>query len=151
MEEIYQLIVKYKNLHPLRFGTGIALTLVGLGLIVTFLRKRRKSDKAKGTASKPTIKTASFKTSQTTTVKPENKSIKLIFGDIDTFYQMPIYQRPYSWDKERVEQLWYDVLEAYKNNAADKTIDSNYPTWTTETISERYKWLLSETKRIFDI
>jgi uncharacterized protein with ParB-like and HNH nuclease domain len=58
--------------------------------------------------------------------KPENKSIKQIFGDIDAFYQMPIYQRPYSWDKERVEQLWYDILEAYKNNAEDKTIDPNY-------------------------
>ena len=58
--------------------------------------------------------------------KPENKSIKQIFGDIDAFYQMPIYQRPYSWDKERVEQLWYDVLEAYKNNADDKNIDQNY-------------------------
>ena len=58
--------------------------------------------------------------------KPENKSIKQIFGDIDAFYQMPIYQRPYSWDKERVEQLWYDILEAYKNNAVDKTIDPNY-------------------------
>lgn len=58
--------------------------------------------------------------------KPENKSIKQIFGDIDAFYQMPIYQRPYSWDKERVEQLWYDILEAYKNNVEDKTIDPNY-------------------------
>ncbi len=58
--------------------------------------------------------------------KPENKSIKQIFGDTDAFYQMPIYQRPYSWDKERVEQLWYDILEAYKNNTEDKTIDPNY-------------------------
>ena len=33
--------------------------------------------------------------------KPENRSIKQIFGDTDAFYQMPIYQRPYSWDKER--------------------------------------------------
>jgi len=58
--------------------------------------------------------------------KPENKSIKQIFGDTDAFYQMPIYQRPYSWDKERVEQLWYDILEAYKNNNEDNTIDPNY-------------------------
>lgn len=57
---------------------------------------------------------------------PENKSIKQIFGDSDAFYQMPIYQRPYSWDKERVEQLWYDILEAYKNNLEDKTVDQNY-------------------------
>lgn len=58
--------------------------------------------------------------------KPENKSIKQIFGDTDAFYQMPIYQRPYSWDKERVEQLWYDILEAYKNNNEDNSIDPNY-------------------------
>jgi uncharacterized protein with ParB-like and HNH nuclease domain len=58
--------------------------------------------------------------------KPENKNIKQIFGDTDAFYQMPIYQRPYSWDKERVEQLWYDILEAYKNNNEDNSIDPNY-------------------------
>ncbi len=58
--------------------------------------------------------------------KPESKSIKQIFGDIDAFYQMPIYQRPYSWDKERIVQLWYDILEAHKNNKEDETIDSNY-------------------------
>lgn len=58
--------------------------------------------------------------------KPDNKSIKQIFGDSDAFYQMPIYQRPYAWDKERVEQLWYDILEAFKNNAEDKNIDKNY-------------------------
>ena len=37
--------------------------------------------------------------------KPDNKTIKEIFGDTDAFYNMPIYQRPYAWDKERVEQL----------------------------------------------
>ena len=58
--------------------------------------------------------------------KPENKTIKQMFGDIDAFYQMPIYQRPYSWDKERVEQLWYDVLDAYKNHQEDNSIDPNY-------------------------
>ena len=58
--------------------------------------------------------------------KPENKSIKQIFGDIDAFYQMPIYQRPYSWDRERIEQLWYDILDAYRNNADDKSVDQNY-------------------------
>jgi uncharacterized protein with ParB-like and HNH nuclease domain len=58
--------------------------------------------------------------------KPDNKSIKQIFGDADAFYQMPIYQRPYAWDKERVEQLWYDILEAYKNHKEDLSIDKNY-------------------------
>ena len=58
--------------------------------------------------------------------KPDNKTIEQIFGDTEAFYNMPIYQRPYAWDKERVEQLWYDILEAYKNNLQDKEIDKNY-------------------------
>jgi len=77
MEEIYQIIVEYKNLHPLRFWTGITLTLVGLGLIFTFLRKRRKSDSAKNSTTKPTLKTDSPKTSQTSTVKPKNSKSSL--------------------------------------------------------------------------
>ncbi|MFC4231318.1 DUF262 domain-containing protein [Parasediminibacterium paludis] len=58
--------------------------------------------------------------------KPDNKTIRQIFGDSDAFYRMPVYQRPYSWDKERVEQLWYDVLDAYKNHKDDETLDPNY-------------------------
>jgi hypothetical protein len=77
MEEIYQIIVEYKNLHPLRFWTGIALTLVGLGLIVTFFRKRRKSDNPKSSNTKPALKTDSPKTSQTSTVKPVNSKSSL--------------------------------------------------------------------------
>lgn len=58
--------------------------------------------------------------------KPENLSIEQVFGNADSFYQMPEYQRPYSWDKERVEQLWFDLVEAYKNYIEDSTVDSNY-------------------------
>ncbi|HFU75231.1 MAG TPA: DUF262 domain-containing protein [Arcobacter sp.] len=58
--------------------------------------------------------------------RPDNKTIEEIFGDTEAFYNMPIYQRPYAWDKERVEQLWYDMLEAYKNNLQDESIDKNY-------------------------
>ncbi len=64
--------------------------------------------------------------SNTDIFKPDNKTIEEMFGDTDSFYNMPIYQRPYSWDKERVEQLWYDILEAYKNNLEDDSIDKNY-------------------------
>jgi len=64
--------------------------------------------------------------SSTDIFKPDNKTIEEIFGDTEAFYNMPIYQRPYAWDKERVEQLWYDMLEAYKNNLLDETIDKNY-------------------------
>lgn len=58
--------------------------------------------------------------------KPDNKTINQIFRDSDAFYHMPIYQRPYSWDKERVEQLWFDIVEAFKNNQDDSSVDSNY-------------------------
>jgi uncharacterized protein with ParB-like and HNH nuclease domain len=58
--------------------------------------------------------------------KPDNKTIKEIFGDTDAFYNMPIYQRPYAWDKERVEQLWYDLLGSYKNNLDNPDFDKNY-------------------------
>ena len=58
--------------------------------------------------------------------KPDNKTIQQIFRDTDAFYNMPIYQRPYSWDKERVEQLWYDIVEAFRNNQNDPKLDPNY-------------------------
>lgn len=60
------------------------------------------------------------------TFKPESLSIEEIFGNADAFYQMPEYQRPYSWDKERVEQLWADISEAYKNHQEDNEMDANY-------------------------
>ena len=46
--------------------------------------------------------------------KPENLSIEQVFGNADSFYQMPEYQRPYSWDKERVEQLCLILLKPIK-------------------------------------
>jgi uncharacterized protein with ParB-like and HNH nuclease domain len=58
--------------------------------------------------------------------KPESKTIKEIFGDAMSFYKMPDYQRPYSWEDEQVEQLWDDIYTAFKNNIDDSTIDENY-------------------------
>jgi len=58
--------------------------------------------------------------------KPESKTIKEIFGDAKSFYKMPDYQRPYSWDDEQVEQLWDDIHTAYINNLEDSDIDENY-------------------------
>jgi uncharacterized protein with ParB-like and HNH nuclease domain len=52
---------------------------------------------------------------------PESKSIRKIFGDTDAFYEVPNYQRPYSWDDERVDQLWDDIYDSFK----DWTIDPN--------------------------
>jgi len=77
--------------------------------------------------------------STTDIFKPDNKTIEQIFGDTEAFYHMPIYQRPYAWDKERVEQLWYDILESYKNNLQDKEIDKNYFLGSVVVV-EKYKY-----------
>jgi uncharacterized protein with ParB-like and HNH nuclease domain len=60
------------------------------------------------------------------TFDAENKVIEEILGDKKSFYTMPNYQRPYAWDKDRVEQLWYDIVEAYTNNIEDPEVDKNY-------------------------
>lgn len=48
--------------------------------------------------------------------KPEAKTIVKIFGDSDSFYQIPDYQRPYSWNDEQIEQLWDDIYSAMEMN-----------------------------------
>jgi len=47
-------------------------------------------------------------------IKAEIMSIKKILGDDEKFYQIPDYQRPYSWDKENVSDLISDLFNAYK-------------------------------------
>jgi len=44
--------------------------------------------------------------------KPDAKTIMKIFGDADSYYQIPDYQRPYSWNSEQIEQLWDDLYTA---------------------------------------
>jgi uncharacterized protein with ParB-like and HNH nuclease domain len=41
-----------------------------------------------------------------------NKTIMKLFGDADSYYQIPDYQRPYSWNGEQIEQMWDDVYSA---------------------------------------
>lgn len=48
--------------------------------------------------------------------KPSSLSIKQLFGNTDALYQIPRYQRPYSWGDEQLEKLWYDLLEAQEND-----------------------------------
>jgi uncharacterized protein with ParB-like and HNH nuclease domain len=47
--------------------------------------------------------------------KPQAKTIKQIFGDADSYYQIPDYQRPYSWKTEQIEELWEDVFLAMES------------------------------------
>lgn len=37
-----------------------------------------------------------------------------------SMYDVPVYQRPYSWDKEQVDILLYDIIEAYKSESKDE-------------------------------
>jgi|LSQX01.1.fsa_nt_gb uncharacterized protein with ParB-like and HNH nuclease domain len=57
---------------------------------------------------------------------PASLSLADVFTSGDVIFQIPDYQRPYSWVDDQVEQLWEDLLEAYENNKEDETLDSNY-------------------------
>lgn len=48
--------------------------------------------------------------------KPASLTIKQLFGNTDALYQIPRYQRPYSWGEEQLEKLWDDLLEAQEND-----------------------------------
>jgi uncharacterized protein with ParB-like and HNH nuclease domain len=43
-------------------------------------------------------------------------SIKKILVDDEKFYQIPDYQRPYSWDKDNLSDLVDDLINAYLSN-----------------------------------
>ena len=43
---------------------------------------------------------------------PKSLNIKTLF--IESLFQVPDYQRPYSWEDEHVEQLWDDIYDSYK-------------------------------------
>ncbi|GAA9032234.1 hypothetical protein Taitung216_05230 [Helicobacter pylori] len=48
-------------------------------------------------------------------MKPDKKSLKkiLVVGN-DTYYQIPIYQRPYQWTEKNCEKLLDDLLSSYE-------------------------------------
>jgi uncharacterized protein with ParB-like and HNH nuclease domain len=58
--------------------------------------------------------------------KPESQPILKLFTNSDSLYQIPDYQRPYSWTDEQVEKLWDDLISAFDNNLKDSTADVNY-------------------------
>ncbi len=53
-------------------------------------------------------------------MKPDKKSLKkiLVVGN-DTYYQIPIYQRPYQWTEENCEELLNDLFENYEDHGED--------------------------------
>lgn len=58
--------------------------------------------------------------------KPQSLSISEVFLNNDPIYQIPDYQRQYSWKDEQVVQLWEDIYGAFLNNKDDNTTDTNY-------------------------
>lgn len=48
--------------------------------------------------------------------KPQSLSIRKLFGDADSFYRIPRYQRPYKWSDEEVDKLWEDITDAWEND-----------------------------------
>jgi len=46
---------------------------------------------------------------------PQSKTIQEIF-DGNSYYQVPSYQRPYSWESEQVDELWEDIYSAFDND-----------------------------------
>lgn len=53
-------------------------------------------------------------------MKPDKKSLKkiLVVGN-DTYYQIPIYQRPYQWGEEQCKELLSDLFENYEDHRED--------------------------------
>ena len=47
--------------------------------------------------------------------KPLSLSIRELFGNADSLYKIPQYQRPYKWEDDQVDKLWDDVFEAFEN------------------------------------
>lgn len=52
--------------------------------------------------------------------KPLSLSIRELFGNADSLYKIPQYQRPYKWEDEQIDELWEDIYEAFQNE------ESNY-------------------------
>ncbi|GHQ82839.1 hypothetical protein VN0410_01110 [Helicobacter pylori] len=53
-------------------------------------------------------------------MRPDKKRLKkiLVVGN-DTYYQIPIYQRPYQWTEENCEELLNDLFENYEDHGED--------------------------------
>lgn len=47
--------------------------------------------------------------------RPSRDSLKTIIGN-GKYYQVPAYQRDYSWEKDQWEDLWEDIVMVYEQN-----------------------------------
>ena len=48
------------------------------------------------------------------TFEADSVELHKLFEGKDSFYRIPDYQRPYSWEKDQVEQLWDDLFDAWQ-------------------------------------
>ena len=49
-------------------------------------------------------------------IKAESLNLDRILVDKDKFYQIPNYQRPYSWDKDNIADLLGDLSNSFIDN-----------------------------------
>ena len=54
---------------------------------------------------------------------PYSKTVLQLFEG-STAYQVPIYQRPYSWDSEQIEELWDDIFTAFESDEPEYFLGS---------------------------
>lgn len=54
-------------------------------------------------------------TNESKVYEPQAKSVYSLFGDTGSYYYVPSYQRPYSWEDEQIEQLWDDINDAIRD------------------------------------
>ena len=47
---------------------------------------------------------------------PKEMNIQQALGDTQSYYCIPSYQRPYSWEDEQVHKLWDDLYEAWQKS-----------------------------------
>ena len=46
--------------------------------------------------------------------KPLSLTVGELYGNKDSLYKIPQYQRPYKWEDEHVYKLWDDIYEAWE-------------------------------------
>ncbi len=56
----------------------------------------------------------------------QTKLLESLLGDAQSFYRIPEYQRPYSWEDEQVEQLLDDLYEAWDKGRINNSQESSY-------------------------
>lgn len=56
------------------------------------------------------------------TLKQED--IKSLVGNQNSFYFIPDYQRPYSWEEEHISDFWQDISKSFENNSGSYFLGS---------------------------